>query len=222
MKKPLVLPVIHFLDEETTLQEAAEAFALGADGVFLISHTGSDAQLFAPAAAIKGSHKDKLVGINLLSSSNEVALDVAATFRLDMVWMDMPGVNSSEVTDKAKALAMAGAASAILLFGSVAFKYQPEDKNSPQAAVNAASIGMIPTTSGTATGSPPPVEKIRSMREAIGPDADLAVASGMTPENVADYAPYLSHILVSTGVSLDEYRLDPVKLAAFIKVIKSH
>ena len=38
----------------------------------------------------------------------------------------------------------------------------------------------------------------------------------MTPENVASYAPYLSHILVATGVALDEHSIDVEKLTQLI------
>jgi len=72
--------------------------------------------------------------------------------------------------------------------------------------------GFIPTTSGSATGKAPQLAKIISMSQ----HGVLAVASGMTPDNVSDYAPYLSHILVSTGISLDEYRIDPDKLKRLI------
>jgi predicted TIM-barrel enzyme len=74
------------------------------------------------------------------------------------------------------------------------------------------------TTSGMATGSAPAVEKIRSMREAIGKHP-LAIASGMTPENVSQFMPYADAFLVATGISKSSYELDPAKVAAFVKAI---
>ena len=44
------------------------------------------------------------------------------------------------------------------------------------------------TTSGAATGEAAPIEKIETFRQGIG-TGTLAVASGITPENVYDYAP---------------------------------
>lgn len=217
-----ILPVIHYLDDHTTLKEATVAFDAGADGIFLISHGGKDEALYMPACTIKGRYKSKLVGINLLASSNMKALDCVKSLGLDMLWMDMPGVTSQHASDEAKAIVAAARThhKPLHLFGSVAFKYQPEDPNPPSAALRASKLGMIPTTSGTATGKPPTVEKISSMREVLGPDEPLAVASGMTPENVGEYAHMLSHILVSTGISMDEYHIDPIKLAQFIKAAK--
>ena len=45
---------------------------------------------------------------------------------------------------------------------------------------------------------------------------ELAIASGMTPENVRHYAPHLSYILVASGVSLDAYCIDQVRLKMLI------
>jgi predicted TIM-barrel enzyme len=213
-----ILPVIHYLDDHTTLTEATLAFDAGADGVFLISHGGQDEALYMPAAVIKGRYKHKLVGMNLLATDNMKALDCVKSLGLDMLWMDAPGVSSQGATDQAKALVAAARNhhKPLMLFGSVAFKYQPEDPNPPSAALRAVKLGMIPTTSGVATGQPPTVEKISDMRDVIGPTEPLAVASGITPKNVGLYAPLLSHILVSTGVSMDEYHLDVEKLSALI------
>ena len=79
---------------------------------------------------------------------------------------------------------------------------------------NALAAGFIPTTSGSGTGSAPDLEKIVAMSRATG--GVLAIASGMTPWNVAQYAPYLSHILVATGIALDEHRIDADKLCLLI------
>lgn len=218
-----ILPVIHYLDDHTTLKQATLAFDAGADGIFLISHGGQDEALYMPATVIKGRYKHKLVGMNLLATDNLKALDCVKSLGLDMLWMDAPGVSSQGATDQAKALVATARNhhKPLMLFASVAFKYQPEDPNPPSAALRAVKLGMIPTTSGVATGQPPTVEKISDMRDVIGSTEPLAVASGMTPGNVGRYAPMLSHILVSTGVSVDEHHLDADKLAVFIKSAKS-
>jgi predicted TIM-barrel enzyme len=102
------------------------------------------------------------------------------------------------------------------VFGSIAFKYQPLEADPPLAASNAAGVGMIPTTSGAATGRPPTLEKIVSMSEATG--GRLAVASGMSCENITAFSPHLSHALVSTGVSLDDYHFDVKVLTEFVRL----
>lgn len=218
-----ILPVIHFRDPATTLEQAAIAFAAGADGVFLIHHAGHDDALFAPARNIKDKHPTKLIGVNLLGHSALEALHRATAAGLDMVWADAPGVHSAEVTEEAHEIArcLHERTAGPQFFGSVAFKYQPHEPDPGLAAIKAALCNMIPTTSGLGTGTPPPLLKAVQMRAPL-PGYPLAVASGMTPENVRDYLPYFTHYLVATGVSRDSYHFDPARLAEFVRVVRMH
>lgn len=193
----IILPVIHYLDDDLSLINARTAFDAGCQGVFLISHRGNDAVIPAIASKIKRIWPEKLVGINMLYTSSLLSLDTSIEHGLDATWDDAPGVSSDHVS--AEALEIRD----ILekhhehqYFGSVAFKYQRPEKNPGEAARRAFGLGMIPTTSGEATGVPPSVEKISSMR-----CAKLAIASGITPENVSDYKGLATHILVSTGIT---------------------
>lgn len=211
-----IYPVIHHLNRGLTLEQVAIAKASGANGVFLISHHGNDDELVAIAAHAKGDHPDFAIGINLLSKPPIFAAFEARICGLDMVWADDMGVDSSGLAGRGVRLsALARDNPGVKLFASVAFKYQPHESSPDQAASNALAAGFIPTTSGAATGSAPEIEKIRLMSSAVA--GNLAVASGMTPENVALYAPYLAHILVATGIGLDEYRIDPDRLGRLIR-----
>lgn len=214
-----ILPVIHHIDVGTSLTQAAIAHHHGADGVFLISHHGEDLQLPRLGAVIKDRWGFK-VGINLLTLGVEVAHRQALANKLDMVWADRCGVSSAGLD--ATGLVMNAAARRhpeIEIFASVAFKYQPEERDPEAAAMLALQAGFIPTTSGPATGQPPEVSKIVSMSAAA--DGRLAIASGMSMGNIARFAPHLSHVLVSTGVSLDEHHLDEVRLEHFVKRARS-
>lgn len=211
-----VYPVIHHLDRETTMSEICVARDAGAQGVFLISHHGDDVELLRVAGEAKINHPDLRIGINTLSKSAVVAAGWALDSKLDMIWADDMGVDSTGLNERGRAMSeFAKRHPEIQCFASVAFKYQPHEADPVRAAINASKAGFIATTSGAATGKAPELEKIRSMGRA----APLAVASGMTPENVADYAPYLAHILVSTGISKSEHHIDPAKLRALIAVV---
>ena len=59
------------------------------------------------------------------------------------------------------------------------------------------------TTSGVATGKAADLEKITTFRRACA-DHPLAVASGITPDNISDYAPLLDAILIATGINEDD------------------
>lgn len=210
-----IYPVIHYLDRATSLEQVNVARNCGANGVFLISHHGNDDDLIAVAGEAKRLHPDYRIGINLLSKSPLYACNKAIDQHLDMVWADDMGVDSSGSNAMAESLSrFAHDFPTIQLFASVAFKYRPHEPNPSLAAKMARHLGFIPTTSGTATGSAPGVPKIIDMSAAT--ECQLAVASGMTPENIGNYAPYLSHILVATGVGLDEYRIDPQRLMLLI------
>jgi len=211
----LVYPVIHYLSRELALEEVWVARSCGTEGVFLISHHGNDYELIEVAAEAKLKYPDFRIGINLLSQDAIFACKQAKVAELDMVWADDMGVDSRGGNPMAEYLSLlASETPSIQLFASVAFKYRPHEPNPALAATMAQNLGFIPTTSGSATGSAPEVRKIAAMSAATG--GQLAIASGMTPENVRDYAPYLSHILVATGVGLDEYRIDPDRLIALI------
>lgn len=210
-----VYPVIHYLDRATAMAQVIVAREAGANGVFLISHHGNDTELSYVAREAKKAHPDFAIGINLLSRSPLDAVIHALAGDLDMVWADDMGVDSRGVSLEGTALAeFAARWQPLLLFASVAFKYRAPDPDPAQAAQNALNVGFIPTTSGSATGSAPDIAKIVAMSEAV--NGKLAIASGMTPDNIATYAPYLSHVLVATGVASDEHRIDRVKLEQLV------
>lgn len=196
--EPKIFPVIHHTYPSTTLNEADVALKCGADGVFLISHGGQDNQIVRLAIEIKKKYPTWLVGVNLLSHCD--AVDAAKRLTqtpIDMLWADNAGISSAPVDLEQVAL-LRQALDGRLLFAGVAFKGQDAEPNPAVAALNALRQGFIPTTSGERTGVPPTVEKIVHM--SLATKGKLAVASGMTPDNVADYSTYLSHILVSTGI----------------------
>lgn len=213
-----IYPVIHYYNDEKTIKEAQIAKKAGADGVFLISHVGLDERLIPLAVEIKNLLKFK-VGINLLPYDNLHTAHIAKKNNIDMVWFDNCGVSSGEITDEGVSLrAFSQLNKDIDIFASVAFKYQNKEKNPVLAASNALSCGFIPTTSGDRTGHAPSVDKIKSMFDKTG---TLAIASGMTVDNVNNFKNYLSHILVSTGVSKDDFSFDEEKLKEFIIQAKS-
>lgn len=212
---PFIYPVIHLLDSFQAIEQVRVARNQGADGVFLIAHDGHDNEVISAAELAKLLNPSLRIGINLLSRTPMAACRAAEKSCLDMVWADDMGVDSRGGNAMAEELAQfARAHPAIELFASVAFKYRAAEPNPALAAQVAKSFGFVPTTSGAATGSAPDVQKIVSMSAAT--QGRLAIASGMTPENVASYAPHLSHILVATGIGLDEHHIDPQRLARLI------
>jgi predicted TIM-barrel enzyme len=215
-----VLPVVHYLSDEQAIQQSLLAYSLNADGIFLISHCGSNERLGPLAKTIKSLTKNFKVGINLLGNTIMETAKESEKYELDMICGDSCGVSSKGINAEGEELFRWGQKnSKIEIFASVAFKYQKIETNPPLAASNAKNSGFIPTTSGSGTGSAPELAKIMSMSNKT--NGLLAIASGMTCENILDFKSYLSHVLVATGVSQDENHFNLSKLEKFIKIIKA-
>ena len=73
----------------------------------------------------------------------------------------------------------------------------------------------VVTTSGPGTGQPATREKITRMKRALGA-FPLAIASGITPENVGDYLEVADCFLVATGISTSFTELDPGRLRELV------
>jgi len=212
----LVFPVIHYVDAASALVNAQMAADLGCAGVFLISMIGECDVIPGAAAKIKEALPHLWVGINLLSKSPWAAMKISLEWKLDGTWSDHPGVTSKGVDAEAEHIsALIVANPAHLFFGSIAFKYQAAEADPATAALNAMKLGMIPTTSGTATGKAAPLAKLWSIRRALG-DRPLGIASGVTPANVREHAGLVTHVLVSTGISNGTDDFDRAKLAELL------
>jgi predicted TIM-barrel enzyme len=75
-------------------------------------------------------------------------------------------------------------------------------------------------TSGPGTGYAADVEKVRALRAGLG-DHAMALASGVTPENVRIYLPYVQAFLVGTGIERQLGVLDPAKIEALLKTMQA-
>ena len=82
-------------------------------------------------------------------------------------------------------------------------------------------VGANTNANTTATGEAADRAKIAAFRRGCG-EAPLALASGVTPDNVADYAPDVDAILVATGInrSGDFYEIDPARLRRLLAVTR--
>lgn len=222
MKK--IYPVIHHYNDLLTQKQADIAFECGADGVFIISHYGDDHGVIQSAWHTHVRYPDKDVGVNLLSTKvEEVASKVNSSSCINMVWYDNVGIHSDpsyEDTELTDLISKQYSITGKTVFAGVAFKYQQEDENPHVSAYECSRhYGFIPTTSGQGTGKAPALDKIIGMHACSGDW--LAIASGMTCENIEEFAPYLSHILVSTGISKNELEFDYGLLRTFIGKVRS-
>ena len=227
---PVILPVIHVLDDARTAANIDHIIDAGLKGCFLINHDfGIDA--FLPVLeAIRGRYPDFWIGVNFLSVTGLKAFPILADLdergvRIDAYWADDARIDESAVTQEEADNITATRADCGwkgLYFGGTAFKKQrPVDpKDYARAAGIAGGFMDVVTTSGIATGHSADLGKLAEFRGAL-PDRPIALASGITPDNAADYA-MVDCFMVATGINLknDFYNIDPARLSHLVNVCR--
>ena len=220
---PAVLPVIHVANVQQALRNVEAAQSEGAQGVFLINHDFPQEDLVPIMERVREAFSSLWLGVNFLGVTGRDAFPVLGELQtrgvqIDAYWADDARIDERETSqDEAGAIDAARAASGWngLYFGGTAFKKQREVASKDYAA--AAGIACrhmdVVTTSGVATGEAAELSKIEVFRAACG-DHPLAIASGVTPENVHLYARLVDAVLVATGINHegDFYNIDPTRL----------
>lgn len=221
-----VFPVVHVLDNEQAERNTQIAVDAGCSGVFLINHDFAYQQFLPIIRHVRHAFPDFWIGVNFLAVTGKEAFPVLAALQADNVrvdgyWADDARIDerrpshdqpeADEILDVKAACGWDG-----VYFGGTAFKKQrdvaPGDYE--KSAATACSFMDVVTTSGIATGHSADLNKIETFRKACG-DTPVALASGITPENIAQYAPFVDGVLVATGINVadDFYNIDPVRLA---------
>ncbi len=221
--KHVVLPVIHVETEEQTLNNAQIAHEAGADGVFLISMKGmSHRDLLKMHKTVKKEFATWWIGVNYLDLPT-IAVFENVNNQVSGVWADNAHINewvkkqiyAEQISQARKESDWQG-----LYFGGVAFKYQEKVNNLKKAAQIAKYYMDVVTTSGSQTGSAPDLRKIEIMKEAAG-DSPLAIASGISPENVKSYLKCADCFLVATSLlKPGTENFDPSKVKKLIEIVK--
>lgn len=225
----VLLPVIHPVGRDEALASVEVAVAAGVKGVFVINQGMSEKQVLALMKELRGRHPELWVGVNLLGFSPGEILErglEAGDGRLDGIWSDDAQIDE-DAGPQPEAAAFVAARREVgwngLYFGGVAFKYQREvaDAKLEWAARVARGYMDVVCTSGPGTGHEARVEKVAAMRSGLGPEGALALASGVTPENVGKFLPYVDAYLVGTGIEARLGVLDPERVTALHRQISS-
>jgi predicted TIM-barrel enzyme len=226
----VLLPVIHPVSRDRALAAVEVAVSAGADGVFLIDQGLNEREVVALIGEVYRQHSSLWVGINLLSRAPADALAYAleGCGRIGGLWSDNARIDeraseqsrAKELVDARTRLGWTG-----LYFGGVAFKYQREVPRSDlgRATQIASEYMDVVCTSGVGTGHAADPAKPRAMREGA-PETALALASGVTTDNVNEYLPYVDAYLVGTGIERELGVLDPdetKRLATAIHAFKA-
>jgi hypothetical protein len=194
----------------------------GCDGAFLINHSIHYSQLLEIARTTAAPIPTFWLGLNLLDREAYEAFRVTGPESRGL-WTDNALIDEdSDSQANAEYVATVRATTAWqgIYFGSVAFKYQPLVRNPARTAVLATGYVDVVTTSGDRTCNAPPVDKIASMKDAIS-NHPLAIASGITIENIPEFLPHADRFLVATGIRSSFDWLDPEKTRKLAEIIHS-
>lgn len=229
----VVLPVIHVLDNEQAARNVQLAIDGGCPGVFLINHDFPYDQFLPIIRHVRKTFPDYWIGVNFLAVTGLEAFPVLAQLGqegcpVDAYWADdaridekNPVDSQSEAEEISRTRLSCGWDG--LYFGGTAFKKQREVASADydRSASVACHFMDVVTTSGVATGHSADLSKVSIFREACS-DHPLALASGITPENVTEYLPYVDAVLVATGINIkdDFYNIDAERLYSLMQSIR--
>ncbi len=225
---PRIHPVIQLSDEVRLLDQVRLAVSHGVDGVFLIDHDADDDRLVRSIEAVSAAHPDLFLGASVFRREPVQALALLHRglpdgICLHALWTDDAGAGFGDPGQAAVAFTRMRERTGWhgLHFGGVAFKYQQPVPLEELPALGAAArrIADVATTSGPGTGQAADLGRLHALRQGLG-DHPLALASGVTPGNVADYVGLVDHILVSTGIGDGRGGIDPGKLAGLLERVR--
>lgn len=226
----VVFPVIHVLDNDQASRNIAIAKEAGCAGVFLINHDFAYEQFLPIIRHCREQFPHDWIGVNFLAVTGRDAFPILATLqqqgtRVDGYWADDARIDESaakEAQTEAQEILQVKARCGWngMYFGGTAFKKQREVAPADYARSATLATGFmdVVTTSGIATGHSADLNKIQTFRDACG-EHPLALASGITPDNITEYLPAVDAVLVATGINHqdDFYNIDPQRLARLME-----
>lgn len=207
--------VVHARDAERGVFDAGVALGAGARALALIDQYCSIEEVQGVAAAVRRRlpHKESVqITVNHLRGTPPLWLEGLSCDS----WVDGISVQTDAVRP----------AGEYTTFGGLAFKHQHD----PQEVVErhlrdyAASPhpNFVVTTSGSRTGEPPTTQKIDWFRSLMPEDARLAIASGMTVDNLPVFLPLATDFFVGTALEDHNLRVDPDKVRKMVDLIHTY
>ncbi|MFT5503383.1 MAG: putative TIM-barrel enzyme [Gammaproteobacteria bacterium] len=228
--KTAVFPVIHVLTHEQTSLNVQIAIEESCAGVFLINHDFDVDQFLPIVRSVREQFPEFWLGVNFLAVTGKIAFPILAELekngcRVDGYWADDARIDeSAEIDQQVEAAGILEVKRRCgwggMYFGGTAFKKQREVESQffNRSAEIATHWMDVVTTSGSATGIAVGTEKTRVFRNGVGNSA-LALASGITPENIGSYTHLIDACLVATGINLenDFYNIDRIRLSKLME-----
>jgi hypothetical protein len=196
-----ILPVIHLIDEKTLFQNIETCLECNINQVFIINHITDYKDLLQKSLLVKNKYPEMWIGINCLDLHPQYILN--QDFNFDGVWIDQT-LTLKDIENKK----FRGE-----VFSGLNFKYQKQFENEElKEMINLIKItSNIACTSGSGTGKEAPLEKIKNIKALLG-DFPLALASGVSVNNIESYLPYVNNFLVASSITDKNEVIDRVLL----------
>lgn len=215
-------PVIHVKDLDQTLKNVEICLNAETQGFFLINHRINFKKFLPIIEEIRNRYPHTFLGVNVLGDVIPPVV-IKQLPDVNAYWCDNPGLIEGLTEQNMMELlnhVLRTELPKCKLFGGVAFKYQEQPKDLVGMTKLATQYIDVITTTGDRTGDAADLEKIKTMREAMG-NHPLAIASGISLKNMMEFLPYINHFLVATNISIDEYNLDPHLVQSMSMIINA-
>lgn len=204
-----LLPVIHVVDIDQVFQNIETCLSEGIKGVFLINHLTDYHDLLFVAKKVKEAYPELWIGLNFLDLHPSDVLKMDLPY--NAVWIDRT-LTLEDIEEKK----FQGE-----IFSGLNFKYQKQhygdDLKDVVEIVKQTSTSAC--TSGAGTGIAANDKKISELKALLG-DFPLALASGVSSENIESYLPYVDNFLVASSITDRKEIIQKDLLAKLVEKIK--
>ncbi len=200
-----IFPVIHLVDYDQVTKNIDTCLSLGVNQVFIINHLTNFNDLFFFANKARINYPELWVGVNVLDLTPRTVLDLKLPYK--GYWFDktltLEEIEGKTITGE--------------IFSGLNFKYQKQfhDDDLIKAIKLIKQTSTIACTSGVGTGHEAPIKKIENLRNLLG-DFPLALASGVSADNIELYLPYVDYYLVASSITDKDEIINKDKLKKLI------
>lgn len=216
------IPVIHITDDLNDLETNLKIIQdNNIKDIMLISHGYLNyLELIELGTKLKSEYNNLNIGYNFLdlNSINVFNYLLKNKIKVDYIWIDNSYVglnNNYALKIKEQWLEYKEFNSNVKYFGGVAFKYLPQPKYIEKAIEESKKMMDIITTTGNGTGIEISKEKINLFDKIINKESPLAIASGVSIENIDYLFHYVNYFLVSSSISKSDSLFDDIKFKEF-------
>jgi hypothetical protein len=200
-----IYPVIHLVDYDQLTKNIDTCLSLGVNQVFIINHLSNFNDLLFYANLARTSYPELWIGVNVLDLKPRTVLDLKLPYK--GYWFDktltLEDIEGKTITGE--------------IFSGLNFKYQKQFQGEDLVEVInlIKKTSTVACTSGVGTGHEAPIKKIENLRNLLG-DFPLALASGVSADNIESYLPYVNHFLVASSITDKDEIINKDKLKELV------